>query len=167
MGMTSSHAYREPMTADVTIERGKEEADELAIYKKLYRQAQELIIELQEQLALAKSLIGRHEELGKIQERRIQELEAELAEVNDRLKTEQERSAQFKTALKKYQDSAETKPEPVAEPAPVTQIDTWAVKEVAAVPLIASAPPEPKPSKRGIDSLAAVKLPQFPPLRRR
>jgi hypothetical protein len=163
-------------------DRGKfEETDEISIYKKLYRQAQELIEELQEQLALSKSLIGRHEELAKVQQLRVKELEEQLAATNDRLKSEQERSAKFRLALKRFQESQETKsdatPEVPVSSAPV--IESWAVKEVASVPPISTptpivneapeqgATPVPINQKRGLESLAAVKLPQFPPLRRR
>ncbi|MFN3927105.1 MAG: hypothetical protein ACK4QL_07235 [Pseudanabaenaceae cyanobacterium] len=152
------------------MERVKDETDELTIYKKLYRQAQEQIQELQEELALSKTVISHQQELSSIQAQRIQELEQELAETNDRLKSEQERSAQFRSALRRCQENQEVRLDSGAEVNNPPGIESWAVKEVASVPPIADPRPESKasvPNKRPIDSLAAVKLPQFPPLRRR
>jgi len=148
----------------------EQSSESTAVYYQLYLQAQTLIEELREQLALSQILISHHQELGRVLQQRVSELEQQLVEYQDRLKSEQERSAQFRIALKRCQETKDHDKEPAeavsANPTPV--IESWAVKEVASVPPISEpATPMPIKQKRGIESLAAVKLPQFPPLRRR
>ncbi len=155
------------MISDIAPTHGgnlEQSSEGLAVYHQLYRQAQALIEELQEQLNLSRTLISHYQELTAVLQQRIAELEQQLLEYQDRLKSEQERSAQFRIALKRCQETKDQ-----GDAAPTTPaIESWAVTEVANVPPISpSEPPTPPPSKRGLESLAAVKLPQFPPLRRR
>jgi exonuclease VII large subunit len=151
------------MTSDIAPILGnkvEQSAENSAVYYQLYCQAQALIEELQEQLSLSRTLISHYQELAEVLQQRVSELEQQLVEYQDRLKSEQERSAQFRIALKRCQ---ETK---VQADTPELAIESWAVTEVASVPPI-SQPSPPPTQKRGLESLAAVKLPQFPPLRRR
>jgi len=152
----------------------EQSSESLAVYHQLYLQAQAIILELQEQLALYQTLISQHQELARVLQLRVSELEQQLVEYQDRLKSEQERSAQFRSALKRCQankDNDKDNDKDQLVPLPANEspvIESWAVKEVATVPPI-SEPTAPVPinQKRGLESLAAVKLPQFPPLRRR
>ncbi len=163
------------MISDIAPTQGgklEQSSESIAVYHQLYLQAQALIEELREQLSLSQTLISQHQELARVLQQRVSELEQQLVECQDRLKSEQERSAQFRIALKRCQETKDHDKEQAdavvlpANEAPV--IESWAVKEVASVPPI-SEPPAPMPinQKRGLESLAAVKLPQFPPLRRR
>jgi len=156
------------MTSDVSVTTPPMSEDELSIYKRLYRQALAQIEELQEQVALSRSLIQHHEELAVVLQDKLRQLEQRLSECEDRLKSEQKRSAQFRLALERCQTTEQE------APAPEAKVEAWAVQDVASAPPIppleTTKPPAQPPNtyqKRSIDSLAAVQLPQFPSLRQR
>lgn len=155
------------MTSDVTVPPVSDPpagSDELTVYKRLYRQALAQIEELQEKSVLLQSLIQQYEEFSAVLQEKLQELERNFSECEDRLKSEQKRSAQFRLALERCQ-TTEVKEEPAPEPT----IEAWAVVENVAPPpenILSPKPPNTY-QKRSIDSLAAVQLPQFPSLRQR